>query len=127
MRLLHTPGVVTGTFDDPNLVSRAGLEPVMRLAEQADLHEIAFTHGHVQQLHSAARALLAGLVGRTRGRLLAGAEQVCFVDIDSMLRRVYGKAKQGVVGFGHAKVGTARPDQRQHQLPSMRAVIDRWI
>jgi hypothetical protein len=41
------------------------------------------------------------LVGRTPGRLLAGAEQVCFVDIDSMLRRVYGKAKQGV-GFGHA-------------------------
>jgi hypothetical protein len=64
----------------------------------------AFTHGHVQQLHSAARAFLVGLVRGTRGRLLAGAEQVCFVDIDSMLRRVYGKAKQGV-GFGHAKVG----------------------
>ena len=29
---------------------------------------------------------------------------MCFVDIDSMLRRVYGKEKQGV-GFGHAKVG----------------------
>jgi hypothetical protein len=27
-----------------------------------------------------------------------------FVDIDSMLRRVYGKQKQGI-GFGHAKVG----------------------
>jgi hypothetical protein len=26
------------------------------------------------------------------------------VDVDSMLRRVYGKQKQGV-GFGHAKVG----------------------
>ena len=29
---------------------------------------------------------------------------LCFVDIDSMLRRVYGKQKQGI-GFGHAKVG----------------------
>jgi hypothetical protein len=29
---------------------------------------------------------------------------VCFVDIDSMLRRVYGKQKQGI-GFGHTKVG----------------------
>ncbi|MEV0158053.1 hypothetical protein AB0H57_30740 [Micromonospora sp. NPDC050686] len=29
---------------------------------------------------------------------------MCFVDIDSILRRVYGKTKQGV-GFAHAKVG----------------------
>jgi hypothetical protein len=166
MRLLHTGGAVSATFDDHTLVSRAGLEPVMRLAEQADLHGLvtekvhvptdkgsnaagkvativagmvagadsiddmnvvrdagtrqlfggvyapstlgsflrAFSHGHVQQLHSAARGFLAGLVRRTKGNLLAGAEQVCFVDIDSMLRRVYGKAKQGA-GFGHAKVG----------------------
>jgi hypothetical protein len=27
-----------------------------------------------------------------------------FVDIDSMLRRVYGKQEQGI-GFGHAKAG----------------------
>ncbi|WP_218105835.1 hypothetical protein [Micromonospora inyonensis] len=27
-----------------------------------------------------------------------------FVDIDSMLRRVYGKQKQGI-GFGHVKIG----------------------
>ena len=29
---------------------------------------------------------------------------MCFLDIDSMLRRVYGTKKQGI-GFGHAKVG----------------------
>jgi Transposase DDE domain group 1 len=166
VRLLHTAGAVTAAFDDPNLVSRAGLEPVMRLAEDADLHGLVaekvhvptdkganaagkvativagmvagadsidkmnivrdagtralfggvyapstlgsflrtFSHGHVQQLHSVARQFLLGLVRRTKGRLLAGVEQVCFVDIDSMLRRVYGKAKQGA-GFGHAKVG----------------------
>jgi hypothetical protein len=34
--------------------------------------------------------------------VLPGVDQLCFVDVDSMLRRVYGK--QGA-GFGHAKVG----------------------
>ena len=36
--------------------------------------------------------------------LLPGAGAVTFIDVDSLLRRVYGKKKQGV-GFGHAKVG----------------------
>ena len=61
-----------------------------------------FTHGHVRQLQAAARDTLIGLAGRAP--LLAGADVLTFVDIDSMLRRVYGKQKQGI-GFGHAKVG----------------------
>jgi hypothetical protein len=40
----------------------------------------------------------------SRTAVLAGADQVVFVDVDSMLRRCYGKKKQGVA-FGHAKVG----------------------
>ena len=61
-----------------------------------------FTHGHVRQLQAAARDTLIGLAGRVP--ILAGADVLTFVDIDSMLRRVYGKQKQGI-GFGHAKVG----------------------
>ncbi|GID46631.1 hypothetical protein Aca07nite_39060 [Actinoplanes capillaceus] len=61
-----------------------------------------FTHGHVRQLQAAARDTLLGLAARTP--LLAGAGTLCFIDIDSMLRRVYGKQKQGI-GFGYAKVG----------------------
>jgi hypothetical protein len=61
-----------------------------------------FTHGHVRQLQAAARDTLIGLAGRAP--ILAGADVLTFVDIDSMLRRVYGKLKQGI-GFGHAKVG----------------------
>jgi len=61
-----------------------------------------FTHGHVRQLQAAARDTLIGLAGRVP--LLDGADVLTFVDIDSMLRRVYGKQKQGI-GFGHAKVG----------------------
>jgi hypothetical protein len=60
-----------------------------------------FTHGHVRQLQAAARDAVVALAGRVP--LLDGGDTLCFLDIDSMLRRVYGK-KQGV-GFGHAKVG----------------------
>ncbi len=164
MRLLQGASGAHATFDDPNLVSSAGLIPVMELAESCDLHGIlgervripddkgangsgkvaaivagmltgadsiddldvlrhggmpalfsgvyapstlgeflrAFTHGHVRQLQAASREFLVQLAGRTR--LLPGAGAVTFIDVDSLLRRVYGKKKQGA-GFGHAKVG----------------------
>jgi DDE family transposase len=164
VRLRQDMPVVRAAFDDPNLVSCAGLVPVMRLADQVGLHEAVtgrvrlptdkgsnpagklativagmlagadsiddlsiarhggmrslftsvyapstlgsflrtFTHGHTRQLQAAARDTLIGLAGRAP--ILAGADVLTFVDIDSMLRRVYGKQKQGI-GFGHAKVG----------------------
>jgi hypothetical protein len=164
VRLRHDAPVVRATFDDPNLVSCAGLVPVMRLAQLAGLHDAVtdrlslptdkganpagkvatiiagmlagadsiddldvarhggmrslftsvyapstlgsflrtFTHGHVRQLQAAARDTLTGLT--KQAPLLEGADVLTFVDIDSMLRRVFGKQKQGV-GFGHAKVG----------------------
>ncbi|HKD27368.1 MAG TPA: IS1380 family transposase, partial [Xanthobacteraceae bacterium] len=41
MRLLHDLSKIHATFDDPNLVSRAGLVPVMALAERAGLADLA--------------------------------------------------------------------------------------
>ena len=164
VRLRHDAPVARVSFDDPNLVSCAGLVPVIRLAQQAGLHDAVadrvrlptdkgtnpagkvativagmlagadsiddldiarhggmrslfasvyapstlgsflrtFRHGHVRQLQAAARDTLLGLAGRTP--ILTGADTLCFLDIDSMLRRVYGRQKQGI-GFGHAKVG----------------------
>src|SRR5437763_5365763 len=61
-----------------------------------------FTRGHTLQLEAAARDLLAALAAGTP--LLPGAETLAYVDVDSLLRRVYGPAKQGAT-FGHAKVG----------------------
>jgi hypothetical protein len=58
--------------------------------------------GNVSQLEAIGRRLLAELAARTP--VLAGADQLAWLDIDSCQRRVYGHAKQGV-GFGHAKVG----------------------
>jgi Transposase DDE domain group 1 len=44
MRLCHTRPVAAATFDEPNLVSAAGLVPVMRLAADAGLDALAATH-----------------------------------------------------------------------------------
>src|SRR6266568_2747927 len=149
-------------FDDENLVSFAGLVPVMQLAEDTGLHELvadppipstgvnpagkvssivagmaagadsiedldllrhggmpelfgevyapstlgsflrAFSWGHSRQLASAARDWLVRLARETP--VLAGAETMAYVDIDALLRRVYGHKKEGA-RFGHAKVG----------------------
>lgn len=169
MKLPHAWSKATPLFDDENLVSDAGLVPVMALAEQAGLSELVservtlaslpprvasagvnpagklssiiggmaagadsiddlqvirsggmkrlfdqvhapatlgqflreFTHGHVSQVAAVAEAHLVNLVERTE--LLAGIEQQAYVDIDSLLRPVYGHAKQGA-SFGHTKI-----------------------
>jgi hypothetical protein len=44
MRLLHSLEKIHATFDDPNLVSRAGLVPVMALAQRAGLADLAGEH-----------------------------------------------------------------------------------
>ncbi len=44
MRLSHTLARTSAAFDDPNLVSHAGLVPVMALAERAGLHDLAAQH-----------------------------------------------------------------------------------
>src|SRR5215217_3398583 len=41
MQLSHTRPVVSAVFDEPNLVSSAGLVPVMALARKAGLRELA--------------------------------------------------------------------------------------
>ncbi|TWP31935.1 IS1380 family transposase [Leekyejoonella antrihumi] len=168
MKLPYAWSQATPVFDDENLVSCAGLAPVMGLAERAGLSQLLadrvhvdaalvrsagvnpagkitsiiagmaagadciddldvirsggmtkmfdqvyapatlgqflreFTHGHTRQLASVARAHLVNLVGCTN--LLPGIQEQAFIDIDSLLRPVYGHAKQGA-SFGHAKIG----------------------
>jgi hypothetical protein len=167
VNLAHPWSRATPQFDDENLVSCAGLVPVMALAEQTGFSELIaervrlgqtrvasagvnpagkitsiiagmaaeadsiddlqvirsggmkrlfggvyapatlgqflreFTHGHTLQLASVARAHLVNLVDRTG--LLPGIDQQAYIDIDSLLRPVYGHAKQGA-SFGHTKI-----------------------
>jgi len=44
MQLCHTPRATSAVFDDPNLVSAAGLVPVLALARSAGLQELAQQH-----------------------------------------------------------------------------------
>jgi hypothetical protein len=60
-----------------------------------------FTFGHVRQLESVLRAHLGALCERVD--LLAGGDVRAFVDIHSLLRPVYGHAKQGA-SYGHTKI-----------------------
>ena len=167
MQSSYTFTVGSALFDEHNLVSAAGLIPVLELAEQTGLSKLIgehvdlpstrvasgavnaagklsaiiagmicgadciddvnvlraggtprvfdevyapstlgiflreFTFGHANQLAAVARAHLAALAKRTP--LLPGIEQRAFLDIDSLLRPVYGNAKQGA-SFGHAKI-----------------------
>ncbi len=167
MRLSHNWRRGGAEFDDENLVSCAGLVPVMELAAQTGLPDLLgehvvfrserirsgaanptpklasiiagmaagadsiddldviraggmkklfnpvyapatmgiflreFTHGHTRQLASVLRRHLLALAKRTD--VLAGITDQAFVDIDSLLRPVYGHAKQGA-SFGHTKI-----------------------
>src|SRR5512135_258593 len=159
--------IESAVFDEQNLVSAAGLVPVLELAEQTGLSRLIgehvelpsmrvasgavnpagklttiiagmmcgadciddvnvlraggtarvfgevyapstvgillreFTFGHANQLAAVGRAHLVALAARTG--LLAGSDERMFVDIDSLLRPVYGHHKQGA-SFGHAKI-----------------------
>jgi len=163
----HAWTVDSAVFDETNLISAAGLIPVMELAEQAGLSDLLdehvhfgcervkagaanptpkltsiiagmaagadsiddldvvrsggmrqvftgvyapatlgillreFTFGHAAQLAVVLRRHLLALAERTT--VLDGIEQQAFVDIDSLLRPVYGHAKQGA-SFGHTKI-----------------------
>ncbi|MEU6586318.1 IS1380 family transposase [Nocardia sp. NPDC046763] len=171
MQVSHRFAVESAVFDDDNLVSLAGLVPVMRLAEQTGLVEALaekvsitapriksgavnpapklatliagmcsgadsiddvgvlrsggmktlfdgvyapstigtllreFTFGHARQLEAVLRTHLAQLCERVE--LLPGAAVRAFVDIDSLLRPVYGYAKQGA-SYGHTKIAGKR-------------------
>ena len=110
----------SAVFDEDNLVSHAGLVPLLELAERAWLsalldEHVRFTservksgaanptptHGHTRQLSTVLRRHLVTLADQTR--VLAGVGERAFIDIDSLLRPVYGHAKQGA-SFGHTKI-----------------------
>ncbi len=64
MRVCHD---LTAVFDDPNLVSCAGLAPVLQLAERAGLHQLVQEHVHPVKAggvnaHLKVPALVAGMV-----------------------------------------------------------------
>jgi hypothetical protein len=168
VQVSHRLAAESAVFDEDNLVSSAGLVPVMTLAQQTGLTRLIsekvqivapriksgsanlapklatvvagmcagadciddidllrsggmktlfdgvyapstvgtllreFTFGHARQLESVLREHLAALCGRV-DLLPDAAKRPVFIDIDSLLRPVYGHAKQGA-SYGHTKI-----------------------
>jgi hypothetical protein len=78
VRLLHSLAKTHASFDDPNLVSHAGLVPVMALAQRAGLGELAAEHvtpaGECGvNAHLKVPCLVAGMV--------AGADSIADMDV----------------------------------------------
>jgi hypothetical protein len=78
MRLSHDPGKTRACFDDPNLVSRAGLAPVMGLAERAGLLALA---GEQVRVAGPLGASAAAKVGCLVAGMAAGAGSIDDMDV----------------------------------------------
>src|SRR4051812_50002086 len=106
------------TFDDPNLVSCAGLVPVMRLAQQAGLHEAVAERVRPPTDKGANPA---GKVATIIAGMLAGADSIDDLDIarhggmGSLFTSVYAPSTPGsflrAFTHGHVRqVKAAPPD-----------------
>jgi len=78
VQLSHAAAPTHATFDDPNLVSHAGLVPAMRLAGLVGLEELACHHVRV----AAAAGANAGVkVGSLIAGMIAGADEIDGMDL----------------------------------------------
>jgi hypothetical protein len=107
MRVCHD---VSAVFDDPNLVSCAGLAPVLQLAERAELQRLVAEHVHLGEpggvnAHLKVPALVAGMI--------AGADSIDDMDLlrHGAMRRLFaGVRAPSTLGtflrsftFGHVR------------------------
>ena len=98
MQLSHTPAAVSASFDDPNLVSTAGLVPVMRLADESGLSTLAQERLTVPTDKGAnAGAKISSLIGG----MVAGADSIDDMDVlrhggmSSLFNRIYAPSTLG--------------------------------
>jgi hypothetical protein len=107
---LKVPCLVAGmiggadSIEDMDLLRHGAMPDLfggIRAPSTLGSHLRSFTWGNVRQLEMVNRLLLGELA--RRAPLLPGREQLAFVDIDAMQKRVYGRRKQGAA-FGHTKI-----------------------
>jgi hypothetical protein len=78
MRLLHTAATTHARFDDPNLVSHAGLIPAVRLAQTIGLEDLARQHVRVSAKVGANPELK---IGALVAGMVAGADTIDGMDL----------------------------------------------
>jgi Transposase DDE domain group 1 len=78
VRLLHSLARTRASFDDPNLVSHAGLAPLMALAERAGLHDLAAEHVRLDGGCGASPALKVACLA---AGMAAGADSIQDMDL----------------------------------------------
>lgn len=82
MKLSHTLTRTSAVFDDPNLVSPAGLVPVLALADRAGLRQLVDEHLSVPSDKGANAGLkVASLVAG----MVAGADSIDDIDRKSVV------------------------------------------
>lgn len=110
MQVSHTRKVLSVSFDDPNLVSSAGLAPIMRLADEAGLSTLARDRLSVPTDKGVnAGAKIASLVGG----MVAGADSIDDMDqlrhggMNTLFNRIYAPSTLGSFlrkfAFGHVR------------------------
>ena len=78
MRLLHDLAKIHATFDDPNLVSRAGLVPVMALAQRAGLGDLVAGHVRIGRRCGVNAPVKVGCLA---AGMIAGADSIDDMDL----------------------------------------------
>ena len=76
VRAFHIAAAVSVRFDDPNLVSCAGLVPVLRLAERAGLSEAADRRVRLPKAAGSAGANPGAKIGSIVAGMVAGADSI---------------------------------------------------
>lgn len=78
MQLSHTPAALSISFDDPNLVSAAGLVPAMRLADTAGLSTLA---QHRMSIAGDKGANAGAKISSLVAGMVAGADSIDDMDL----------------------------------------------
>lgn len=143
MQLCHTSAATSALFDDPNLVSSAGLVPVLALARSAGLQDLAQHHLSVPSDKGAnaglkVSSLVAGMVAGAdsiddmallrhgaMGRVFAGAYAPS--TLGSFLRSfTFGHVRQldAVASRFLGRLGARTPLLQLHDTAAERVMID---
>jgi len=120
MQSKHTSAAVSASFDDPNLVSAAGLVPIMRLAEKAGLRQLAQKWLSVPTDKGANAGLkVASLVGG----MVAGADSID----DMAILRHGGMAKLFSAIYAPSTLGSFLREFTFGHVRQLDAVASRFL